>query len=239
MINAYLPIMAVNSYQTHKDYYRVSAVRGVSGGNSTTIKGSLNMPYEGLPYKQFAQKAAQDVAGFIQSAQVVKQSAQSLVNTRLPALSAFTASYLEETDSKAVKEPIRQFVDTYNAFQHSLSNSPEYLNRSLLNGLEQAAKPYSLQELGITQLDDGTLELNEEELDQQIHHSTGSLRKSLGSITGFATSLANSLGQLQELPAESLFQLSSSQLKPYGQYRAKLQAYLPVPMSGLLLDAQM
>ncbi|GGA06967.1 hypothetical protein GCM10008018_61000 [Paenibacillus marchantiophytorum] len=239
MINAYPPITAISSYQTHKDYYRVSAVRATSGGKSTTIRESLNMPFEGLPYKQFAQKAAKGVAGFVQSAQVVKQSAQSLMNARLSAAAFPATSNLADADSEAILEPIRQFVDTYNEFQNSLKSSPEYLNRSLLNGFEQAAKPYSLQEIGITKLDDGTLQLAEDELHNQLISPSGSLRRSLGSMTSFAASLANSLGQLQQLPSESLFQLSSSPLKPYGQYRAQLQAYLPVPMSGLLLDAQM
>jgi hypothetical protein len=39
--------------------------------------------------------------------------------------------------------------------------------------------------------------------------------------------------------AEPLFQLEGSSLKPYGQYRSQLQAYLPVPMTGLLLDRMM
>lgn len=103
MIYAYPPIRALDSYQTHKDYYRVSAVSRAAGGKSNTIRRPLDMPFEGLAYKQITQSAAKDVTGFV----------------------------------------------------------------------------------GITQLADGNLEL-----------------------------------------------------KPYGQYRSRLQAYLPVPMSGLLLDIQ-
>ena len=38
MINAYPSVLAVNRYQTHKDYYRVSAVSAVTGGKSNTIR---------------------------------------------------------------------------------------------------------------------------------------------------------------------------------------------------------
>jgi flagellar capping protein FliD len=231
--------MALNSYQTHKDYYRVSAVSGITGGKSNTIRRPLDMPFEELAYKQHAQSAAKGVAEFVQSSQNVKQSAQSLVESRLPAIAYMATNLSSENDSESIIEPIRQFVHTYNEFQDSLRDSPEYLNRSLLIGLEQAAKPYSLKEIGITKLDNGSLELQEDELQDQIKNHSSSTLKSLGSLTNFAATLSNSIGQLQQLPSESLFQMSRSQLKPYGQYRSHLQSYLPVPMSGLLLDVQM
>ncbi|MDQ0901816.1 MULTISPECIES: hypothetical protein [unclassified Paenibacillus] len=239
MIYAYPPIMALNSYQTHKDYYRVSAVSGITGGKSNTIRRQLDMPFEELAYKQHAQSAAKGVAEFVQSSQNVKQSAQSLVESRLPAIAYKATTLSSENDSESIIEPIRQFVHTYNEFQDSLRDSPEYLNRSLLIGLEQAAKPYSLKEIGITKLDNGSLKLQEDELQDQIKNHSSSTLKSLGSLTNFAVTLSNSIGQLQQLPSESLFQMSRSQLKPYGQYRSHLQSYLPVPMSGLLLDVQM
>lgn len=194
MIYAYPPNRALDSYQTHKDYYRVSAVSRVSGGKSITIRRPLDMPFEELAYKQFAQSAAKGVAGFVQNAQSVKRSAQTLVESRLHAIAQPTTPLSKEASSESIIEPIRQFVDTYNDFQDNLRESPEYLNHSLLLGLEQAAKPYSLKDIGISQ---------------------------------------------QQLPSASLFQMSRSALQPYGQYRSQLQAYLPVPMSGLLLDLQM
>ncbi|NOU99607.1 hypothetical protein [Paenibacillus planticolens] len=228
MFYAYPPITAVNSYQTHKDYYRVSGVRGIAGGKSTTVRVPLDLPFEGSPYQKFAKSAAQGVAGFVQTAQSAKASAQSLVMAR-PA----------DNNRETILEPIREFVDTYNQLQTSLQESPSYMNRSLLTGLEQAAKPYSLKEIGIVKLDDGRLELHEDELQGQLSSLSGSFRKSLDSLTGFAASLAATLGEIQQLPSEALFQMSSSDLKPYGQYRSKLQAYLPVPMSGMLLDTLM
>ncbi|TXK75130.1 hypothetical protein [Paenibacillus sp. N3.4] len=239
MINAYLPITAVQSYQVNKDYYRVSGVRATTGGSSNTLRKPLDLPYDGLPYKQFAKSAAKGVADFVQSAQTVKQSAQSLAGSRLASLPYPTTLISAETDSETIIDPIREFVHTYNDFQDNLRGSPEYLNRSLLIGLEQAAKPYSLKELGISKLDDGNLELQESVLQAQVINNFPSVQKSLGSMRSFAASLASTIGQLQQLPSSALFQLSQSALKPFGQYRAPLQAYLPVPMSGLLLDRQM
>lgn len=201
MIYAYPPIMALNSYQTHKDYYRVSAVSGIAGGKSNTIRRPLDMPFAELAYE--------------------------------------STPLSSEANSESIIKPIREFINTYNDFQNGLRDSPEYLNRSLLIELEQAAKPYSLNEIGITKLDNGGLQLQEEVLQDQIKNHFSSTLKSLCSITNFAATLSNSISHLQQLPSESLFQMSRSQLKPYGQYRSQLQAYLPVPMSGLLLDIQM
>ncbi|MBD0383566.1 hypothetical protein [Paenibacillus sedimenti] len=200
MINAY-PVTVINSYQTHKDYYRVSSVRSVTGGKSSTSRQPLDLPYDRLMYKQLAQRSAQGLAGIVQSAQSVKQSAQTLIESR----------QLNES----ITEPIRAFIHAYHTFQDQLRESPEYL---------------------IAELDDSSLEVQVDELKEQMESRDGLTNKSLGNIIGFAESLSSQLGRLEQLPTETLFQMHRSPLKPYGQYRSQLQAYLPVPMNGLLLD---
>lgn len=223
MINAYPSVMAVNRYQTHKDYYRVGAVSAVSGGKSNTIRRMLDLPYEQLSYKQYAQTAAKDVAGFVQSTQSLKQSAQTLVNTSQP----------------NITQNIQKFIYTYNELQDQLEDSPDYVSHALLQGLEGAADPNSLHDLGITKQDDGKLILQADVLEGQLKQPNGIDHKSLLNLTSFASSLVSNIDHLQQLPSASLFQLSSSPLNPYGQYQSQLGAYLPVPMRGLLLDAKM
>ena len=231
MINAYPSVMAVNRYQTHKDYYRVGAVSAVSGGKSTTIRRMLDLPYEQLAYKQFAQTAAKDVAGLVQSTNNVKQSAQTLVN-------ATALTRLNESQSD-ITQNLQTFIQTYNELQDQLGDSPDYVSQALLQSLEGAAKPSTLHDLGITTSDDGKLTLQPEALEKQLIPPNGLLGKSLLSLTNFASSLVNHIDRLHELPSVSLFQLSTSPLKPYGQYQSRLEAYLPVPMRGLLLDAKL
>ncbi|CAN7597280.1 hypothetical protein [Paenibacillus sp. LjRoot56] len=231
MINAYPSVMAVNRYQTHKDYYRVGAVSAVSGGKSNTIRRMLDLPYEQLAYRQFAQTAAKDVAGLVQSTQTVKQSAQTLVNT-----TAFTRTKESQAD---ITQNLQTFIHTYNELQDQLGDSPDYVSHALLQGLEGAAKPNTLHDLGITKSDNGKLSLQPEVLEKQLNQPSGIHRKSLLDLTNFASSLVSRIDRLQQLPSVSLFQLSTSPLKPYGQYQSQLEAYLPVPMRGLLLDAKM
>jgi hypothetical protein len=142
MINAY-PITALISYQTHKDYYRVSKVSAITGGKTSTSRQPLDLSYDQSAYKQLAKSAAKGLTGFVQSAQNVKQSAQTLVESQLPLVRNQVSFPAESMDNKAVTKPIREF---------------------------------------------------------QTEHSP---------------------------------------LKPYGQYRSKLQAYLPVQMNGLLLDQRL
>lgn len=240
MINAYPSVMAVNRYQTHKDYYRVGSVSAVSGGKSNTIRRMLDLPYEGLAYKQFAQTAAKDVAGFVQSAQNVKQSAQTLVNTSLASSTNSPADSMPPKESQNnITQRIQDFIHTYNKLQDQLGDSPNYVNHALLQGLEGAAKPNTLHDLGITKQDDRKLIFQADVLEGQLKQTNGIDRKSLLNLTSFASSLVSSIDRLQQLPSVSLFQLSSSPLKPYGQYQSQLGAYLPVPMRGLLLDAKM
>ncbi|NEW09828.1 hypothetical protein GK047_28315 [Paenibacillus sp. SYP-B3998] len=240
MINPYpCPIAALNSYQTNKDYYRVSRVSAITGGKTSTSRAPLNRPYEQSAYKQLAESTAKGLAGFLHAAQNVKQTAQTLAGSSFSITQRQDASLSENADSEAATQPIQEFVDAYNTFQKDLRETPEYLNRSLLRGLEQAAKPYALNELGISELADGTLELQKAELRKQIKERSDQAQISLGNIKSFAASFSTGLGQLDQFPSEALFQMASSSLKPYGQYRSKLQAYLPVPMSGLLLDQRM
>lgn len=237
MINAYPSVMAVNRYQTHKDYYRVGSVSAVSGGKSNTIRRMLDLPFEKLAYKQFAQTAAKDVAGFVQSAQNVKQSAQTLVNTSLTSSTNSPADSMAPKESQTnITQKIQDFIHTYNKLQDQLGDSPDYVSHALLQGLEGAAKPNRLHDLGITEQDDGKLILQADVLEGQLKQPNG---KSLLNLTSFASTLVSSIDRLQQLPSVSLFQLSSSPLKPYGQYQSQLGAYLPVPMRGLLLDAKM
>ncbi|MEW9700572.1 hypothetical protein [Paenibacillus sp. SI8] len=236
MINAY-PITAIKSYKTHKDYYNVSAVRGVSGSRSNTTRQPLDLPYDRSAYKQLVQSAAEGLAGLVQSASTVKQSAQSLVYSRAAFMQDRDSSFTEGAEGE--NTAIRDFIDAYNTFQDNLRETPEYLNRSLLKGLEQAAKPYSLTDLGISEQADGTLQLQEGQLQKQAAERNNPIQTSLGNIKNLAASLSTSLGQLTQLPSEALFQLANSPLKPYRQYRSKLQSYLPVPMSGLLLDRRL
>ncbi|KRF09588.1 hypothetical protein ASG89_15315 [Paenibacillus sp. Soil766] len=231
MINAYPSVMAVNRYQTHKDYYRVGAVSAVNGGKSNTIRRMLDLPYEQLAYKQFAQTAAKDVAGLVQSTQNVKLSAQTLVNT-----TAFNLTKESHTD---ITQNLQTFVHTYNELQDQLGDAPDYVSHALLQGLEGAAKPSTLHDLGITKSDTGKLTLQPEVLEKQLNQPSGINRTSLFDLANFASSLVGSIDRLQQLPSVSLFQLSSSPLKPYGQYQSQLEAYLPVPMRGILLDAKM
>lgn len=231
MINAYPSVMAVNRYQTHKDYYRVGAVSAVSGGKSTTIRRMLDLPYEQLAYKQFAQTAAKDVAGIVQSANNVKQSAQTLVKT-----TAFTPPIESQSD---ITENLQAFIQTYNELQDQLGDSPDYVSHALLQNLEGAAKPSTLRDLGITTSDNGKLTLQPEALAKQPNQPSGILGKSLLDLTNFASSLVSRIDLLQQQPSVSLFQLSSSPLKPYGQYQSRLEAYLPVPMRGILLDTKL
>ncbi|CAH1209926.1 hypothetical protein PAECIP111891_03443 [Paenibacillus allorhizoplanae] len=231
MINAYPSVMAVNRYQTHKDYYRVGAVSAVTGGKSNTIRRMLDLPYEQLAYKQFAQRAAKDVAGLVQSTETVKQSAQTLVNT-----TAYAPTKELQAD---ITQNLQTFIHTYNELQDQLGDSPDYVSHALLQSLERAAKSGTLHDLGITKSDNGKLMLQPEVLEKQLNQPGGIHPKSLLDLTNFASSLVSRIDRLQQLPSVSLFQLSASPLKPFGQYQSQLEAYLPVPMRGILLDAKM
>jgi len=144
-----------------------------------------------------------------------------------------------QADSEAMLKPLRQLVDSYNRFRRGLEESPSSLNRSALQSLERAARPATLNQLGVTEDDDGSLALDEAAFKEQVADHYGDVRQSLSGVGGLAAGLSAGFARLEQRPAESLLRFDGSPLQAYGQYRAKLQAYLPVPLSGLLLDQSM
>ncbi|MNI06999.1 flagellar capping protein [compost metagenome] len=144
-----------------------------------------------------------------------------------------------EPDSDAILQPIEQLISDYNQFQFRFQDTPDYLNRSLVQGLEHAAKPFELEELHIKEQSDGTLYLQANELKQQITNNYSELKSSLSRINQLASGLADNFRELEDSPALSLFQLNNSSLQRYSHYESQLQAYLPVPMTGILLDNKM
>jgi len=212
MIYAY-PITAITSYQTHKDYYRINAIRSITGGKTSTSRQPLDRRYDQSAYKQYAQQAAQELADLTQSAQTVKQSAYSLA----------------QSSSDSLPGSMRNYVQAFNQLRTQLRSASDSLNSPELDQLEQAASPFPLDDTGIAELEDGTLELKSPE---QLHTATPAWSR-------FVQSIKNNIGRIDQASSADLLQLSQSPLSPYRKYRLPLQAYLPVPVSGMLLDRYM
>ena len=85
--------------------------------------------------------------------------------------------------------------------QDQLGDSPDYVSHALLQGLEGAAKPNTLHDLGITKQDDRKLILQADVLEGQLNQPNGIDRKSLLDLTSFASSLVSSIDRLQQLPS--------------------------------------
>ncbi|MFC5451511.1 hypothetical protein [Paenibacillus aestuarii] len=212
MINAY-PITAITSYQTHKDYYRINAIRSITGGKTSTSRQPFTQSYEQSAYKQYAQQAAQQLADLTQSAQKVKQSAYSLA----------------QSSSGALSGSMHNYVQAFNQLKTQLRSASASFNSSALDQIEQSASPSPLNDAGIDQLEDGTFELKNPD---QVQASTPGW-------TRLVQSIKDNMGQIDQAPSEALLQLNQSPLSPYRKYRLPLQAYLPVPLHGLLLDRRM
>lgn len=132
-----------------------------------------------------------------------------------------------QPDSVEIIKPIKELILTYNQFQQTLHDTPGYLNRSVVQSLEQSAKPQTLDQLGISENSDGTLTLDEITFKQQLTDHYADVKRSISGVSGLASSLSQSFGRLDQLPSETLFQQS------------QLKSYLPLPMTGLLLDRVM
>jgi flagellar hook-associated protein 2 len=148
-------------------------------------------------------------------------------------------SVTTQADNDAIAAPIKQLVREYNQFQQHLHSAPGYLNRSLVQSLEHAAKPHTLEQLGLTEKADGTLSFNEAEFKQQVTDHYSDMKKSLIGVGGLASSLSRSFGRLDQMPSQALLNLDGSSLKSYSLYQSQMQTYLPLPMNGLLLDRAM
>lgn len=157
-------------------------------------------------------------------------------------LTGTAESLLQQADPspETVTKPVRQFIDQYNLILHNVSDDEEVSNRqkpALIDAIKQTADPLALNELGITHNEDGTLRFDETAFWQHITTRSAEVPKSSEALTRLAENVMCSFSGMEQLPAEALFHINKSPLKPYSSYRSGLQTYLPVPFTGLLFDA--
>lgn len=143
-------------------------------------------------------------------------------------------------DRGAIKKQLGELISRCNEVRISLREANEILNpeasRDLLNDLPL----HALEELGILELANGHLRLNETNLEAQIHTRFDQLTATLTDGSGLIAYLFHAAERLGSSSPEALLN------KQNGSYRAlinyaygpekRLRSYLPVPITGFLMN---
>ncbi|WP_248928204.1 flagellar filament capping protein FliD [Paenibacillus hamazuiensis] len=142
-------------------------------------------------------------------------------------------------DDDAIVKQVQNLIASYNEFQMTAKNVNGWINGTATRGFQQTVSIFTLGTLGIAKQADGTLMLDEEDLKRGIVEDFNGVKRSLSGLGGLAAGLAKAAERLQEMPPEAMLNKRSPIFRGYMNYSfaGSLQSYMPVPMTGLLLNS--
>jgi flagellar capping protein FliD len=146
-------------------------------------------------------------------------------------------------DEEAIAQDVLRLIGGYNLTVDAIRQAGSYVQGGLARRLQSAAAESlpQLELLGIIRRN-GMLSLDENKLTSSTLTHFSAVERSLGSSSGIASKLGKAAGQLQELTPEALLDPHSSLFQEYANYsfvQQSLHTYLPVPLTGLLLNSYM
>ncbi|MGF9710479.1 flagellar filament capping protein FliD [Paenibacillus naphthalenovorans] len=143
-------------------------------------------------------------------------------------------------DAAAIKKRFAEVIAGYNQLIAALQEAAEVLNPDISRDLLEGMPQHVLEELGILKQADDTLQLDEEKLVAQIRFRFDMVAARLTESSGLIDHICHAANQLTTSSPETLLN------KQNGAYRAlmnyaygpdkRLRSYLPVPITGYLLN---
>ncbi|MDF2964183.1 MAG: hypothetical protein K0S39_5918 [Paenibacillus sp.] len=147
-------------------------------------------------------------------------------------------------DTQRIKREVQELIDRYNALHAALNGSAALLANGTAGEVKSRLSGLPLDQLGIQQNPDGSLKLNAGALEQQAAADLTKLLRHLRGAGGLATALTGAADYLLTRPAEQLLDKKQAALfQSFTNYRIEawdgneVQTYLPLPLTGLLLNS--
>lgn len=131
---------------------------------------------------------------------------------------------------------VRDLVESYNAMYRRLREAEGLLSPSIRRSFDRIVDSTAYERLGITRNADGTLRLDERQLERSLNGSFELTAKTLGGRLGLADRLDAAAERYNEVPASSLLDRQARQLQQLAFYQSSLQMFWPLQPSGLIFD---
>ncbi|WP_028548886.1 hypothetical protein [Paenibacillus sp. UNC451MF] len=188
-------------------------------------------------FDPFALFAAQELSRVLSAAGQVKDSAQSLTHESKaePDLEADADSSLATNEKKTTfqQQQVVELVQSYNNLHNAIASTSRSISSKTIQKALGDLSSVPLEQLGIRQMNDGILQMNDlSDQDQLDLTKTGD----------FATILSSAASRLLALPPEQFIDKGQPPFKSITNYsfrqweRSQVNTYLPIPLTGILLN---
>ncbi|MFC5530935.1 hypothetical protein [Cohnella yongneupensis] len=196
------------------------------------------MPRRNLPTVKQDKLVGTAMDGFVSllgTAQSVLTVTRELLRSisYVPRDAASTPGAISET-AAVVIEQAKRLVQSYNDIHARLSDANDYMRPSIRQTLSDLKLLSAFAFIGISQSAEGRLRLDEERL--QVRMNGHDANKALVGMAVLATTIHRVFKRITETPLICLLNMQVPELQPCTAYRSSKQAYLLLPMKGLLLN---
>jgi len=191
------------------------------------------------PYERFVKSAADEIAGFLESAQKLRNTARELVRGRhaeSPDPKALTEQDLARTKEDRAFERASKLIGSYNEAVGRLRDAGGYVNSRALTGLASAADVGAYSGIGLSKQADGTLALDEKAYRASLAGNYEGTIKALESRAGLAGKLEKAAARFLEAPASDLVNKNMLALQQFAAYQSTMQSYIQLPTNGLFVN---
>jgi hypothetical protein len=182
----------------------------------------------GDKYIRQAQSAAQDIASVLTAAQKLKQTSDH--------------ARLTDESEKFGQSELQELIDQYNGLLSAVNESTPPMKNGNIQPMMSQLEGIPLNELGIIQQPDGLLMLDADTLDRQASNEMNPSQDRIHGLSLFALAVKGAADRFLAQPSEQLLDRQQGLFQVFANYHhihgsSQLRTYLPVPMTGLLLNS--
>jgi flagellar hook-associated protein 2 len=145
-------------------------------------------------------------------------------------------------DSTGISMQVQALINRYNSLNLMLTQASGLLTSVAAEAVMGKLASLPLEELGLQLNSDGSLKLDTFLLEQQAKSSFGQLERSMRGFGGLAAALTVAANTLLDQPSFDLLDKGHELFQSFNNYQVKehegnpINTYLPVPLSGILMN---
>lgn len=154
-------------------------------------------------------------------------------------LSDAADNLMDPSDSEVVIKQVQTIVDYMNQMKDTYNRSADFLNPTLVQMLDPILNNSAAIQLGISQTDDGTWDLDASQLSSVLYEQPHEVRQNLTQTNGIVSRIHSFLAGLEQLPTEALLHFSAPGFQSYTVYQLTKKPVLQLQLNGLFVNSFM
>ncbi|WP_239618559.1 flagellar filament capping protein FliD [Cohnella mopanensis] len=139
-------------------------------------------------------------------------------------------------DEKEAIEQVGKMISSYNAMRDRLNEAGGFLSPAVRKSLDNAVDSRGDERIGIMVNADGSLRLDEVTFKIKLNADYEQTNKALVGRDGLADRLVKATERFNDASASALVNKQIQAMQQFATYQSSMQAYLPFPTTGLLVN---